>query len=114
MSVLRRVNAEGVCCFAAASARNASTFKMRWQSSSVSIVGNPFRPPTFSSTWHTDTAVALALLGCTTREASARCPFLPMLLQDAGCDNEDILSHCRAEATHIRGCWVVDLVLGKS
>ena len=35
-------------------------------------------------------------------------------LQDAGCDNTDILDHCRdPQATHVHGCWVVDLVLGK-
>jgi hypothetical protein len=41
-------------------------------------------------------------------------PILADALQDAGCDNEDILNHCRdAKQTHIRGCWVVDVVLGK-
>ena len=35
-------------------------------------------------------------------------------LQDAGCDSDDILDHCRdTSLTHVRGCWVVDLVLGK-
>jgi len=34
-------------------------------------------------------------------------------LLDAGCDNEDILAHCRSEGPHVRGCWVVDLLLGK-
>jgi hypothetical protein len=34
-------------------------------------------------------------------------------LQDAGCDNADILGHCRGPGPHVRGCWVVDLVLGK-
>jgi hypothetical protein len=35
-------------------------------------------------------------------------------LQDAGCDSDDILDHLRdPHATHVRGCWVVDLVLGK-
>jgi hypothetical protein len=32
----------------------------------------------------------------------------------AGCDSDDILTHCRgANPDHVRGCWVVDLVLGK-
>ena len=34
-------------------------------------------------------------------------------LQDAGCDNEDVPNHCRNERVHVRGCWVVDLILGK-
>ena len=35
-------------------------------------------------------------------------------LQDAGCDNDDVLNHCRdTNQVHVRGCWVVDLVLGK-
>ena len=33
--------------------------------------------------------------------------------EDAGCDNQDILSHCRGAGPHVRGCWVVDLLLGK-
>jgi hypothetical protein len=42
-------------------------------------------------------------------------PILADALQDAGCDNDDILAHCReANANHVRGCWVVDLVLGKA
>jgi hypothetical protein len=32
---------------------------------------------------------------------------------DAGCDDEPILAHCRSEGAHVRGCRVVDLVLGK-
>ena len=49
-----------------------------------------------------------------TRDFSAM-PILADALQDAGCDNADILSHCRdASAAHVRGCWVVDLALGKA
>jgi hypothetical protein len=41
-------------------------------------------------------------------------PILADALQDAGCDNDDILSHCRdTDQAHVRGCWVVNLVLGK-
>jgi hypothetical protein len=77
------------------------------------IFGNPFRPVTFSPVWRTDTAVALARQMYESRDFSAM-PILADALQDVGCDNEDILSHCRdPKATHVRGCWVVDLVLGK-
>jgi hypothetical protein len=41
-------------------------------------------------------------------------PILADALQDAGCDNADVLNHCRGGSPHVRGCWVVDLVLGKS
>jgi hypothetical protein len=40
--------------------------------------------------------------------------FLWDALEEAGCTNADILNHCRQPGEHVRGCWVVDLVLGKS
>ena len=76
------------------------------------IFGNPFRPPSFSPSWRTDTAVALARQMYDSREFSAM-PILADALQDAGCDSADILDHCRGAGLHVRGCWVVDLVLGK-
>jgi hypothetical protein len=42
-----------------------------------------------------------------------RLPILADALEDAGCDNADILDHCRMPGEHARGCWVVDLILGK-
>jgi hypothetical protein len=42
-----------------------------------------------------------------------RLPILADALEDAGCDNADILNHCRQPGEHVRGCWVVDLLLGK-
>ncbi|MBP3956251.1 hypothetical protein J8F10_13255 [Gemmata sp. G18] len=73
----------------------------------------PFRPVPFSPSWRTSTAVALAAQMYESREFGAM-PILADALQDAGCDNADVLSHCRdAGAPHVRGCWVVDLLLGK-
>ncbi len=40
-------------------------------------------------------------------------PVLADALEDAGCADADILAHCRGHGPHVRGCWVVDLVLGK-
>jgi hypothetical protein len=76
------------------------------------IFGNPFRPVAFSPEWRTGTAVSLAHQMYESREFSAM-PILADALQDAGCNNEDILNHCRGSGPHVRGCWVVDLVLGK-
>ncbi|MBP3957292.1 hypothetical protein J8F10_18765 [Gemmata sp. G18] len=77
------------------------------------IFGNPFRPLTFDLAWLTSDVLALAH-GIYEERAFDRVPILADALQDAGCDNTDILSHCRSEGAHVRGCWVVDLVLGKS
>jgi hypothetical protein len=41
-------------------------------------------------------------------------PVLADMLEEAGCDNEAILTHCRGPGPHVRGCWLVDLLLGKS
>jgi hypothetical protein len=78
------------------------------------IFGNPFRPVSFSTEWRTDTALTLAQQMYDGREFGAM-PILADALQDAGCDSDDILAHCRdTNATHVRGCWVVDLVRGKA
>jgi hypothetical protein len=77
------------------------------------IFGNPFRPVTFSPSWRTDTTFSLARQMYDARDFSAM-PILADALQDAGCDSEDILNHCRGDGPHVRGCWVCDLVLGKS
>jgi hypothetical protein len=77
------------------------------------VFGNPFRPAAIDPAWLTSTLVALAR-GIYDDRAFDRMPILGDALEDAGCDNADILAHCRdANATHVRGCWVVDLVLGK-
>ena len=76
------------------------------------IFGNPFRPASFSPAWRTSTALTLARQMYESRDFSLM-PILADALQDAGCEAEDILAHCRGEGPHVRGCWVVDLVLGK-
>jgi hypothetical protein len=62
--------------------------------------------------WLTPTVLSLAQ-GIYEGRAFDRLPILADALQDAGCDNEDVLDHCRGPGPHVRGCWVVDLVLGK-
>lgn len=76
------------------------------------IFGNPFRSVTFAPEWRTAAAVALAESMYQARDFGAM-PVLADALQDAGCEHEDILSHCRGPGPHVRGCWVVDLVTGR-
>ena len=76
------------------------------------VVGNPFRPVGFSPDWRTDDAVTLARSMYESRDFSAM-PILADSLQDVGCNESVILDHCRGSGPHMRGCWVVDLVLGK-
>jgi hypothetical protein len=77
------------------------------------IFGNPFRPVALDPAWLTSTVVALAE-GIYAERAFDRMPILADGLQDAGCDNPDVLNHCRdASATHVRGCWVIDLLTGR-
>jgi len=64
--------------------------------------------------WRTSTVIALAQGIFASRDFSAM-PILADALQDAGCDNDDILNHCRnAGMENVRGSWVIDLILGKS
>jgi hypothetical protein len=76
------------------------------------IFGNPFRPVRFVPKWRTDDVLGLAR-GIYEERAFDRLPLLGDALMDAGCDQEEILAHCRSDGPHARGCWVVDLVLGK-
>ncbi len=77
------------------------------------IFGNPFRPVSFDPNWRTWDVMALAA-GIYDEKAFDRTPILADALQDAGCDSDAILNHLRGpDATHVRGCWVLDLVLGK-
>ncbi|WP_227254714.1 hypothetical protein [Frigoriglobus tundricola] len=77
------------------------------------IFDNPFHTMSVDPSWLTSTVAALAE-GIYQEHAFDRMPILADALQDAGCDNADILNHCRGESPHVRGCWVVDLLLGKA
>jgi hypothetical protein len=96
----------------------AAPEQSRWQPRPVwcqlirDIFGNPFRPVAVEPAWLTSTVTELAR-GIYAERAFDRLPILADALQDAGCENPDILDHCRGPGPHVRGCWVVDLVLGK-
>jgi hypothetical protein len=76
------------------------------------ILGDPFRPVTLDPSWRTSTVVDLAHSIYTDRTFD-RMPILGDALEVAGCDNRDILDHCRGPGEHVRGCWVVDLILDR-
>ena len=77
------------------------------------VFGDPFRPVDFNPAWRTDTALTLARSMYAAREFGAM-PILADALQDAGCEDAEVLAHCRGDTTHVRGCWVADLLLGKA
>jgi hypothetical protein len=78
------------------------------------IFGNPFRPVTFHVAWRTTDVMILAR-GIYHEKDFDRIPILADALQEAGCNNDDLLNHLRdTSATHVRGCWALDLVLGKA
>lgn len=79
----------------------------------LEVIGNPFSPVSFFPSWRTDTALSFARQMYESRDFGAM-PILADALQDAGCENEDVLNHCRNHnAIHTRGCWVVDALLGR-
>jgi hypothetical protein len=63
-------------------------------------------------TWNNGTIPKLAQAVYEGR-AFERLPILADALEEAGCDNADILSHCRNPGPHTRGCWPLDLLLAK-
>ena len=74
------------------------------------VFGNPFHPAAFDPRWRSADVLALAR-GVYDDRAFDRLPILADALIDAGCEDADILAHCQSEGAHVRGCWVVDLVL---
>lgn len=75
------------------------------------IFGNPLAPVTFLPEWRTEAVVALAR-GIYEDRVFEILPVLADALEDAGCADPDVLGHCRGPNAHVRGCWVVDAVLG--
>ena len=76
----------------------------------------PFRPVHLAPsllTWNDATIPKIAEAIYEDR-AFERLPILADALEEAGCTDTNILDHCRTPGEHGRGCWPVDLVLGKS
>jgi hypothetical protein len=83
---------------------------------------NPFRPVPLDPAWlawHDGLVIRLAQAAYQERHQpastldNARLAVLADALEEAGCTDPDILNHCRRSGVHVRGCWAVDLLLGK-
>lgn len=67
----------------------------------------------FDPAWRTVDVMALAR-GVDASQDFNGLPVLADALQEAGCDSDELLNHLRdTTASHVRGCWALDLVLGK-
>jgi hypothetical protein len=84
------------------------------------VLGNPFRPVALHPARVTADVLSLVRAAYEERFLPSgalepvRLALLADALEEAGCDNADLLSHLRSEGPHVRGCWALDLVLGKS
>lgn len=88
------------------------------------VFGNPFRPPPSLTpsllTWNDGMVRKMAQAIYDERILPerlldpSRLAILADALEEAGCREEGVLSHLRSDGPHVRDCWVVDLVLGKS
>jgi hypothetical protein len=77
------------------------------------IFGNPFRVVSFDPSWRSENVVLMAGAMYESRDFSPMAVFADAL-EEAGCQNEELLEHCRGPGPHVRGCHVVDLALGRT
>jgi hypothetical protein len=80
------------------------------------IFHDPFYPlPAIDPTWLVWNDSTILKLARTIYEGLAfdRLAVLGDALEEAGCSNEEILGHCRTQGSHFKGCWLLDLLLGK-
>jgi hypothetical protein len=80
------------------------------------VVGNPFRPVAVDPGWLSRNGGLVVTIAAAIYEGRtfADMPILADALEDAGCADPDLLDHCRTGGEHHRGCWLIDLLLGKS
>lgn len=76
------------------------------------IFGNSFRTIPIEPKWLSEIVSSLAS-GIYADRAFDRLPILADALEEAGCSDIDILGHLRSPGLHVRGCWVLDLLLQK-
>lgn len=74
------------------------------------IIRPPHADP-FADKWRTET-VRLLAEGIHADQSYDRLPILADALEEAGCDNAELLNHCRGPGPHVVGCWALELVRG--
>ena len=77
------------------------------------VFGDPFRPVTLGLTWTTPALVQLTQ-GIYDDRRFEDLPILADALEEAGCQEQSILDHLRSPGPHVRGCWPLDLILGRA
>ena len=79
------------------------------------VLGNPDRPAGLDPAWLTWGGGLVAMLARRTYDERdfAALPVLGDALEDAGCADPELLGHLRGPGPHVRGCWALDLLLGK-
>src|SRR5262249_29535391 len=87
----------------------------RFQTDLLRDLFNPFRPVAPAPGWLTANDGAARNLPAAIYDERAfdRLPILADALEDAGCADRALLGHLRGPGTHVRGCWALDLILGK-
>lgn len=83
------------------------------------VIGNRFRPVSIDPAWLTPSVLFMSQAAYENRNLpsgtleNTRLAAIADALEEAGCHDADILNHCRHPGVHVRGCWVLDLLLGK-
>lgn len=83
------------------------------------ILGNPFLTIELDPGCRTPGVIAISQAAYEERALPSgemqldRLGILADALEEAGCTEADLLGHLRGPGPHVRGCWTVDLVLGK-
>ena len=75
----------------------------------------PFRPVSVNRAWLAWDGGTVAKLAAAAYDERAfdRLPILADALEEAGCTDEELLGHCRRPGAHVRGCWLLDLLVEK-
>jgi hypothetical protein len=81
----------------------------------LEIAAPLFEPVAFDPAWRiwSDATVVCLAQGIYDDRAFDQMPILGDALEEAGCADATILEHCRASTGHVRGCWLLDLILQK-